>query len=83
MRKEDEPRPREEGGLNRTEPKLTSFPIFFFWALITRFLLAKLNPSVTYASGGQVMGAEAIRTDDVSMETFLEHLGRLVAAHKK
>ena len=55
----------------------------FFWALITRFLLAKLNPSVTYASGGQVMGAEAIRTDDVSMETFLEHLGRLVAAHKK
>ena len=46
-------------------------------------MLAKLNLSVTYASGGQVMGAEAIRTDDVSMETFLEHLGRLVAAHKK
>ena len=48
-----------------------------------RFLLAKLNPSVTYASGGQVMGGEAIRTDDVSMETFLDHLGRLVAAQKK
>ena len=48
-----------------------------------RFLLAKLNPSVTYASGGQVMGGEAIRTDDVSMETFLDHLGRLVAAQRK
>ncbi|QDZ26113.1 SEC23-like transport protein [Chloropicon primus] len=48
-----------------------------------RFLLAKLNPSVTYASGGQVLGGEAIRTDDVNMETFLEHLGRLVAAQRK
>ena len=48
-----------------------------------RFLLAKLNPSVTYASEGQVMGGEAIRTDDVSMQTFLDHLGRLVAAQQK
>lgn len=48
-----------------------------------RFLLAKLNPSVTYASAGQVLGGEAIRTDDVSMQTFLDHLGRLVGAQQR
>lgn len=41
-----------------------------------RFLLAKLNPSVTYQSES-VMGSETIRTDDVSMGTFMQHLARL------
>ncbi|KAI7869905.1 protein transporter SEC23 [Spinellus fusiger] len=41
-----------------------------------RFLLSKLNPSTTHASGtpyGAPQGA-AIFTDDVSLQTFMEHL---------
>lgn len=40
-----------------------------------RFLLAKLNPSITHNSNQQ--GAEVIFTDDVSLEVFTEHLQRL------
>ena len=44
-----------------------------------RFLLAKLNPSVTYNSP-QYGASEAIMTDDVSLQTFMEHLSRLAVA---
>ncbi|KAK4530862.1 hypothetical protein CCYA_CCYA06G1719 [Cyanidiococcus yangmingshanensis] len=50
-----------------------------------RFLLAKLNPSATHASGNiDVLSgstaSEFIYTDDVSMEVFLEHLRRASVA---
>ncbi|KAF8342755.1 uncharacterized protein EI90DRAFT_3143425 [Cantharellus anzutake] len=46
-----------------------------------RFLLSKLNPSTTHMSGG-VYGSnagsgQAIFTDDVSLQVFMEHLKRL------
>lgn len=46
-----------------------------------RFLLSKLNPSTTHVSGG-VYGSnagsgQAIFTDDVSLQVFMEHLKRL------
>lgn len=54
-----------------------------------RFLLSKLNPSTTHMSGsggsyGAGAGAsssagQAIFTDDVSLQTFMEHLKRLVS----
>ncbi len=42
----------------------------------SRFLMAKLNPSVTHTSndGG---GGQAIFTDDVSLRVFMEHLMKL------
>ena len=54
-----------------------------------RFLLAKLNPSATYNSGGENgmggggamgptgAGTEVILTDDVSLGVFMEHLKKL------
>ena len=44
-----------------------------------RFLLAKLNPSATYNSSGQMGGggSDIIFTDDVSLQVFMEHLKRL------
>ncbi|KAI5062996.1 hypothetical protein GOP47_0021543 [Adiantum capillus-veneris] len=45
-----------------------------------RFLLAKLNPSVTHKSDyGVVHGGDIIFTDDVSFEVFMEHLQKLAA----
>lgn len=51
-----------------------------------RFLLSKLNPSTThmsasmYGSSAQSAGAgQAIFTDDVSLQVFMEHLKRLVS----
>lgn len=50
-----------------------------------RFLLSKLNPSTTHMSAGmygagQAGGAgQAIFTDDVSLQVFMEHLKRLVS----
>ncbi|XP_076886196.1 protein transport protein SEC23 G-like [Bidens hawaiensis] len=41
-----------------------------------RFLLAKLNPSVTHKSS-YVDGSEVIMTDDVSLQVFIEHLQEL------
>ena len=41
----------------------------------SRFLMAKLNPSVTHNSiGGGGGGGEVIFTDDVSLKVFMEHL---------
>ncbi|KAF7137583.1 hypothetical protein RHSIM_Rhsim07G0044000 [Rhododendron simsii] len=42
-----------------------------------RFLLAKLNPSATYNSDVPAPEKEILFTDDVSFETFLDHLQRL------
>ncbi|KAH8913973.1 hypothetical protein BT69DRAFT_1186146, partial [Atractiella rhizophila] len=42
-----------------------------------RFLLSKLNPSTTHMSGGAYGGAQqgqAIFTDDVSLQVFMEYL---------
>ncbi|KAG0285549.1 GTPase-activating protein S23 [Linnemannia gamsii] len=48
-----------------------------------RFLLSKLNPSTTHVSGGQYGGppaGQAIFTDDVSLQVFMEYLKKLVVA---
>jgi protein transport protein SEC23 len=47
-----------------------------------RFLLAKLNPSATYNSGGAGGGGggDIIFTDDVSLQVFMDHLKRLAVA---
>ncbi|KAK6355230.1 GTPase-activating protein S23 [Orbilia brochopaga] len=45
-----------------------------------RFLLSKLNPSTTHttgAYGGATQNAQTIFTDDVSLQTFMEHLMKL------
>uniref|UniRef100_K3ZTY3 Protein transport protein SEC23 n=1 Tax=Setaria italica TaxID=4555 RepID=K3ZTY3_SETIT len=42
-----------------------------------RFLLAKLNPSVTYNSDNPSPGGDVIFTDDVSFQVFMDHLQRL------
>ena len=42
-----------------------------------RFLLSKLNPSTTHttgAYGGVSQTAQTIFTDDVSLQTFMDHL---------
>ena len=48
-----------------------------------RFLLSKLNPSTTHMSGGMYGNTgntgQAIFTDDVSLQVFMEHLKRLVS----
>jgi len=48
-----------------------------------RFLLSKLNPSTTHMSGSGYgagpAGGQAIFTDDVSLQVFMEHLKRLVS----
>ena len=50
-----------------------------------RFLLSKLNPSTThmsasmYGSGPGAGAGQAIFTDDVSLQVFMEHLKRLVS----
>jgi len=41
-----------------------------------RFLLSKLNPSVTHNTN-QTQGSEVIFTDDVSLQVFMDHLKRL------
>lgn len=48
-----------------------------------RFLLSKLNPSTTHMSssmyGSAPQNGQAIFTDDVSLQVFMEHLKRLVS----
>lgn len=40
-----------------------------------RFLLSKLNPSTTHTTGyGGSQSAQTIFTDDVSLQTFMDHL---------
>ena len=47
----------------------------------SRFLMAKLNPSVTHNSnlddGGSAGGGTQVNTDDVSLRVFMEHLMKL------
>ncbi|EMC97458.1 hypothetical protein BAUCODRAFT_33174 [Baudoinia panamericana UAMH 10762] len=48
-----------------------------------RFLLAKLNPSTTHTSssyGGVQQTAQTIFTDDVSLQTFMDHLMKLAVS---
>ncbi|KAF2280581.1 transport protein-like protein sec23 [Westerdykella ornata] len=48
-----------------------------------RFLLSKLNPSTTHTSssyGGVSQTAQTIFTDDVSLQTFMEHLMKLAVS---
>src|SRR5437879_3606188 len=49
-----------------------------------RFLLSKLNPSTTHTSGGYggvPQNAQTIFTDDVSLQTFMEHLMKYMPLH--
>jgi protein transport protein SEC23 len=46
-------------------------------------LLAKLNPSTTHTSssyGGVTQTAQTIFTDDVSLQTFMDHLMKLAVS---
>jgi protein transport protein SEC23 len=47
-----------------------------------RFLLSKLNPSVTHGNGyyGQQTGSQPVFTDDVNLATFMEHLRKLAVS---
>lgn len=48
-----------------------------------RFLLSKLNPSTTHttsAYGGPSQSAQTIFTDDVSLQTFMDHLMKLAVS---
>ncbi|KAB8648480.1 hypothetical protein FH972_026136 [Carpinus fangiana] len=49
-----------------------------------RFLLSKLNPSTTHTTSGAYGGvsqtAQTIFTDDVSLQTFMEHLMKLAVS---
>ena len=46
----------------------------------SRFLMAKVNPSVTHNNLDMAGGAQAIFTDDVSLKVFMEHLIKLSTA---
>jgi len=53
-----------------------------------RFLLSKLNPSTTHMTNSmygsaQSAGGQAIFTDDVSLQVFMEHLKRLAGCTNK
>lgn len=48
-----------------------------------RFLLSKVNPSTTHMSGGQYgqeAQGQAISTDDVNLQVFMEHLRKLAVS---
>jgi protein transport protein SEC23 len=49
-----------------------------------RFLLSRVNPSTTHAStsayGGGKDAGQAIATDDVSLQVFMEHLKKLAVS---
>ncbi|OMH82893.1 Protein transport protein SEC23 [Zancudomyces culisetae] len=48
-----------------------------------RFLMSKLNPSITHTSGtysNYGASGEAVLTDDVNMQVFMEHLKKLAVA---
>ena len=48
-----------------------------------RFLLSRINPSTTHSGGGQYgaqPNAQAVFTDDVSLQTFMEHLKKLAVS---
>uniref|UniRef100_A0A7E4VTQ8 Protein transport protein SEC23 n=1 Tax=Panagrellus redivivus TaxID=6233 RepID=A0A7E4VTQ8_PANRE len=45
-----------------------------------RFLLSKVNPSVSHNNPYQQDGATAVFTDDVSLQVFMEHLKKLTVS---
>ncbi|ORY80983.1 protein transport protein SEC23 [Protomyces lactucae-debilis] len=47
-----------------------------------RFLLSRINPSTTHSGGGYggAPNAQAVFTDDVSLQTFMEHLKKLAVS---
>ncbi|OMJ09422.1 Protein transport protein SEC23 [Smittium culicis] len=45
-----------------------------------RFLISKLNPSTTHTNNNQYGGGEAIMTDDVNMQVFMDHLKKLAVS---
>ena len=45
-----------------------------------RFLMAKINPSVTHMSGDASGGSGVVFTDDVSLGVFMDHLMKLAVA---
>jgi protein transport protein SEC23 len=45
-----------------------------------RFLLSKVNPSVTHNNPYTQDGAQAVFTDDVSLQVFMEHLKKLAVS---
>ena len=45
-----------------------------------RFLMARVNPSVTHTSSDAMASAEAVFSDDVSFSVFMEHLMKLATA---
>jgi protein transport protein SEC23 len=45
-----------------------------------RFLLAKVNPSTTHNTGFGAPAGQAIATDDVSLQVFMDHLRKLAVA---
>ena len=45
-----------------------------------RFLLSKVNPSTTHVSGYGAGEGQAIPTDDVSLQVFMDHLKKLAVS---
>ena len=45
-----------------------------------RFLMARINPSLTHMSGDNASGSGVVFTDDVSLSVFMDHLMKLAVA---
>ena len=70
--------PKEDAAVLLTE----RFPVPMYiecdqYGSQARFLLAKLNPSVTHNSQNQGASSDFLFTDDVSLQVFMDHLKRL------
>jgi len=70
--------PKEDAAVLLTE----RFPVPMYvecdqYGSQARFLLAKLNPSVTHNSQNQGATSDFLFTDDVSLQVFMDHLKRL------
>jgi len=70
--------PKEDAAVLLTE----RFPVPMYvecdqYGSQARFLLAKLNPSVTHQSDQQGAASDFLFTDDVSLQVFMDHLKRL------
>jgi len=70
--------PKEDAAVLLTE----RFPVPMYvecdqYGSQARFLLAKLNPSVTHNSQNQGAASDFLFTDDVSLQVFMDHLKRL------
>ena len=76
--KSDAAAPKEDAAVLLTE----RFPVPMYvecdqYGSQARFLLAKLNPSVTHNSQNQGASSDFLFTDDVSLQVFMDHLKRL------